>query len=175
MTYYNLTLHNDTFRMTKFDADLNVESSYELTATDCACPQAHRPTCRHRKMFPIFMASGHVNDNWFYNFERETFEKLANEEPASEAPEGLFPEGTTCVSLADPMPTIVHCVEIPIDKNVAEEFSKLLTAPQAWDANTIPTTLAQDVMTGHASREDEEAYAACAPNRADTQPLRRRL
>lgn len=50
MSLYNLRTAELGYRVTKFDSDLNVESSYNVTPSTCDCPQGHKPTCRHRKM-----------------------------------------------------------------------------------------------------------------------------
>lgn len=79
--YYNCKTEIDAqgatnYRISKFDADLNVEASY-LVKTDgaltCECPAGHRPSCRHRQMLPRFLAEGATNGQKFYDFEREQF------------------------------------------------------------------------------------------------------
>lgn len=66
-TLYSLRDDGDQFRVTKFDADLNIESSYLMTATECTCPAGVRPTCRHRQMFPDLLPR--VNTSWLWNFD----------------------------------------------------------------------------------------------------------
>lgn len=70
--------HSDhtTYRITKFDGDMNVESSYILTSQGsiadwaCSCPAGVRPSCRHRDMLPKFIARGAVNTFWMFDFDR---------------------------------------------------------------------------------------------------------
>jgi hypothetical protein len=77
MTLYNLRTALDDFRITKFDADLNVESSYLLSNTFdqagrpelvCECPAGVRPSCRHRQMLPDLLPL--VDTEYFWDFER---------------------------------------------------------------------------------------------------------
>lgn len=58
------------YRITKFDADLNVESSYLCDEGSCGCPAGERPSCRHRQMLPRFLARGAVNTMWMHDFDR---------------------------------------------------------------------------------------------------------
>jgi len=70
MTFYNCkTTAENTYQMTKFDDDLNVESSYEVSLEECQCPAGSRDTCRHRKMLPIFLAEEAVDKPMFYNYD----------------------------------------------------------------------------------------------------------
>lgn len=69
MTLYNCKSSGDQFRITKFDSDANVESSYLTDGRECQCPAGVRPTCRHRKMLPLFKASAATNGQAFYDFE----------------------------------------------------------------------------------------------------------
>ncbi len=133
MSLYNMKSSDDGFIITKFDDDLNVESSYEYHvmtngADVCHCPAGQRPSCRHRQMFPLLQTR--VDSAWFLDFDTRAWV-----DPTGEA------------ALSEPEPT---------------------------------TTIEQDVMTGHASVQDEEAFEAYAPNREivrapDSHPFRRRL
>lgn len=69
MTLYNLRTDGDQWRITKFDNDLNVESSYLLSEAECECPAGHRPSCRHRQMLPAMLAQGICNKSMFWDFE----------------------------------------------------------------------------------------------------------
>lgn len=60
----------ERYRITKFDGDMNVESSYSCTKTTCECPAGVRPSCRHRDMLPKFIARAAVNSFWMYDFDR---------------------------------------------------------------------------------------------------------
>ena len=59
----------------KFDPDYEVESVYALSASLCVCPAGHRPTCRHRKMLPLFLAHHHVDDGWFLDWDTRLWRK----------------------------------------------------------------------------------------------------
>ncbi len=70
MTLYNCRHDGDQYRITKFNDDINVESSYLCTLEECECPRGPHHTCRHRQMLPNFIAKGHVGDEWFFDFDR---------------------------------------------------------------------------------------------------------
>lgn len=67
MILYNLKTEAETFRITKFDDDLNPESSYLVSTIACECPQGHKPKCRHRTMLPLML--DRVDSAWFYCFD----------------------------------------------------------------------------------------------------------
>lgn len=70
MTLYNSKTEGDSLRVTKFDSDLNVESSYLTTAENCECPAGHRSTCRHRQMYPILQTIANLPQFWDFDAER---------------------------------------------------------------------------------------------------------
>lgn len=70
-TLYSLRHSSDNnFTITKF-VDGEVESSYELAANlrECACPAGARPSCRHRQMAPMMLATGIIDSHWFWDFD----------------------------------------------------------------------------------------------------------
>ena len=67
---YNCHHAGDQYRITKFDLDMNVESSYLCTESECQCPAGVRPTCRHREMLPKFLHREHVGDEWMFDYDR---------------------------------------------------------------------------------------------------------
>src|SRR5437868_4986457 len=66
---YNCRTDPAGYRITKFDTDMNVQSSYICTETTCDCPAGVRPMCRHREMLPAFIARGAVGNGWFLNYD----------------------------------------------------------------------------------------------------------
>jgi hypothetical protein len=93
IAYYNCRHAGDSYRITKFDADWNVESSYLCTFTECECPAGIRDICRHRQMLPKFIANGHVDDGWSYNFDHDGWVmQVSVAELASEPIEAPAPE-----------------------------------------------------------------------------------
>lgn len=87
------------YRITKFDDDHNVESSYICTATTCECPAGVRPACRHREMLPMFLHRGAVNTGWMYDYDRGGWVDMGD---------GLgeltpLPEGVEMIGLDDPV------------------------------------------------------------------------
>ena len=71
MSLYNVKSRNSEYRVTKFDDDLEPESSYVTSEVACDCPAGHRDSCRHRTMLPRFIANSRVNTAWMYDFDNE--------------------------------------------------------------------------------------------------------
>jgi hypothetical protein len=67
---YSCRHDGDQYRITKFDEDFNVESSYLCTVADCECPAGVRPMCRHREMLPKFLSREAVGTGWMYDYDR---------------------------------------------------------------------------------------------------------
>lgn len=74
------------YRITKFDSDMIVESSYITDGVSCECPAGERPTCRHRTMLPRFIARGAVNSFWFHDYDRNGWVSMGNAEDWSNVP-----------------------------------------------------------------------------------------
>jgi len=133
MTLYNCRHSGDQYRITKFDSDMNVESSYLTDGRECDCLAGVRPTCRHREMLPRFLQRQHVGDEWFFDYDRggwvqgeahyaepKTYETM-DEFAAS------LPEGVSMVSLDDPATlhnTIADAVGEPQAKLKPSPFMK---------------------------------------------------
>lgn len=97
MSIYNCKREGDRYRITKFDDDVNVESSYLCSLAECECPAGPRPTCRHRQMLSKFLARGAVDTGECYNYEHMSWVSLI------EAPDHPpLPEGVTMIGLDDP-------------------------------------------------------------------------
>jgi hypothetical protein len=73
MSVYTVRAFEHGWRVTKFDSDLNVESSYamldEPKGVACECPQAARGHCRHIDILGMFQAEGRVNSGWFLDLD----------------------------------------------------------------------------------------------------------
>jgi len=86
MTLYSAKSVDDAIRITKFDEDFEVESSYITTRSTCECPAGVRDSCRHRQMFPEFVSANRINTSWFldwdnrkwYYYNSETGQLLEN-------------------------------------------------------------------------------------------------
>jgi hypothetical protein len=89
MTLYSLRSALDDYRITKFDANLDVESSYIISADyphHCECPAGTRPTCRHRQMLPDLLPL--LDTPYFWDFERRlAVDANGNLRPAEETKE----------------------------------------------------------------------------------------
>ncbi len=115
MPLYNCRHAGDQYRITKFDSDMNPESSYLCTLEECDCPAGVRPSCRHRQMLPKFIERSHVGDEWMFDFDRGGWVQgeahWAQEEPAiadAQPPEGhIFLTSSTVVTepVRPPSPT----------------------------------------------------------------------
>lgn len=69
MTLYSLRTDGDQYRITKFNNDGDVESSYLCTEYECECPAGVRPSCRHRQMLPQMLAHKIANSEWFMDWD----------------------------------------------------------------------------------------------------------
>lgn len=110
-------------RITKFDDDMNVEASYIVDGADCNCPAGERPSCRHRKMLPRFIARGAVNTFWLLDYERNGWVCSELEEALGESEITEMPDGVERDNL-----TIAHEVTLPADatgEQVAKAFQGL--------------------------------------------------
>lgn len=121
MTIYNLRTTELGFRITKFTDDVEVEATYELRSEGqkwlCSCPAGPRPTCKHRKM--LLRMQDHVDDGWFYDYERQNWRRPLVIDEASDTPDHSSAPGNGAE------PTVSHSITLPEDVNVAEEFAKL--------------------------------------------------
>lgn len=87
---YNCKPEGSSHRITKFDNDLNVESTYLCTESTCECPAGHRHTCRHRQMLPRFLAKpGAERGQWLYDFDRQYWVIASTGEDSHEEPNDL--------------------------------------------------------------------------------------
>lgn len=74
-SFYNLkTQPNGSYGITKFTSDLEVESTYEVSLSECDCPQGERgKTCRHQRMLPMFIALNRTDTEYFLDFDTKTW------------------------------------------------------------------------------------------------------
>src|SRR5215469_8463368 len=100
-TLYNCKSVDEThYRITKFDSglvpfedDKGRISSYTCSLQECECPAGHKPTCRHRKMLPLFLENDHIDDNYFFIWDTHQWFKAT----------GIFAEAAR--EILDPMVT----------------------------------------------------------------------
>jgi hypothetical protein len=71
MSLYNAKKVESTLRITKFDDDLDVESSYITSPSTCECPAGVRDSCRHRQMLPVFIGAKRIDKPWFLDFDTD--------------------------------------------------------------------------------------------------------
>jgi hypothetical protein len=79
MSLYNLKSADGQWRITKFTNDLEVESSYLTSVTECECPAGTRPSCRHRTMLPRMLNVGAEDSEMFYDFDHDQFLEPLND------------------------------------------------------------------------------------------------
>lgn len=128
MTLYNLKSADGEWRITKFDDDLNVESSYLVSEKECECPAGSRDTCRHRQMLPIMLEAEAQDSALFYDFENKEFYEMAEtEQEVQEIAEGI--EVMTLDNIGKVHNTIAEALGEPTLK---EEVARL-SAEQAKD------------------------------------------
>jgi hypothetical protein len=80
---YSCRHSGDEYRITKFDSDMEVISSYLCTTTECDCPAGSRPSCRHRQMLPSFISRDMIDKPWLYDFDRGGWVQSEIEYPES--------------------------------------------------------------------------------------------
>ena len=109
-TLYNCRHSGDQFRITKFDTDMNVQSSYLCTETECECPAGARHSCRHRDMLPRFIERSMVDQPWMYDYDRGGWVMTAIDEDlvdaAPAAPRVVEPAPE--ISVAQPIPSRIN-------------------------------------------------------------------
>lgn len=137
MTLYNLKSADGDWRITKFDNELNVESSYLVSRDACECPAGHRPSCRHRQMLPKMLAAGAEDSGMFYNFDHDVFlepsianvEQTFDESEIAELPDGVEKDNQ------------LSSREVELDKAMgtdANDWEKLETALSQPPQTTSP-------------------------------------
>lgn len=95
---YNCKIDGDHYRITKFSPDLEVESSYLTSDSECDCPAGHRHTCRHRQMLPRFIDKSATRGQWFLDFDRDHWVRAVGE---VEFESDIAPEGAQAGSIAN--------------------------------------------------------------------------
>ena len=86
MTLYSCKHDGQEYRITKFDDDLNVESSYLCTELECECPAGVRPICRHREMLPKFIERKTVGTDWWFDYDRGGWVQMGNGDGSVDLP-----------------------------------------------------------------------------------------
>jgi len=102
---YSLRSSDGEWRITKFDEDLEMESSYIVSTDGCECPQwtSRERECRHMKMLPMMVER--ADSPWFFCYEDAQWYDPTGEALSCQsgvAKEADLPEGVTVVGLSDP-------------------------------------------------------------------------
>lgn len=103
---YNLKSNSKGWIITKFDADLNPDTSYQMIHMDgvlnCSCPQMAKPKCRHRTMFPEFQLKQRIDTNWFFDYDtRQWRQYLSAETDVEPKNEGTYKADHTLYKTGD--------------------------------------------------------------------------
>ncbi len=105
MSLYNLRSADGSYRIQKFDEELNplFDSSYLISENfkECSCPAGHRQTCRHRQMLGPMLAANLLDSPDFWNHDLNRVEpgqvafidEAANIDPKLWAKFGPFDPG----------------------------------------------------------------------------------
>lgn len=97
---YSCRHAGDEYRITKLTSDLEVESSYLCSHTECQCPGfERRGRCRHLEMLPKFISREAIDTGWLLDFDRGGWvDNRSPEEldpvPAPAPPPSLHPIAT---------------------------------------------------------------------------------
>lgn len=141
---YNCYSTPQGHRIVKFDSLLNVEAVYNLDPLGhCDCPASTRPSCRHRKMMPIFVKAGAVNSDRFLCYETQTWHKpvaLGNEPPMKEKLD-LFNEALSKDITATEIDRRIADPETPANKHLDNAYATMLQ-PMVDKAFEIATAVA---------------------------------
>src|SRR5229473_2775061 len=86
MTLYSCRHSGDQYRITKFDDDRIVLSTYLCTETECDCPAGVRPICRHREMLPKFLERKAIDTDWWFDYDRGGWVQMENREGSVDFP-----------------------------------------------------------------------------------------
>jgi hypothetical protein len=170
MTLYNLKSSDGAWRITKFDNDLNVESSYITSEMECECPAGSRPTCRHRQMLPKMLNVGAEDSGMFYDFDADQFlEPMANDEDTQPA-------------IVSPIEEEFKVGEYTADYSGLTEAEIAASDPKIdalFESSVeLPPQAAQDILSQLKEQPatiDKNSVAYVTPHPALSGPLKRRI
>jgi hypothetical protein len=128
----------DEFMIQRFDEDFLCESVYAVSTTLCTCPAGTRSTCRHRKMLPLFLAAGHIDDGWFLEWDTRLWRgPIAGELGATLADPLILDNAPSAGREAEAPSRSASDIIEPVSLAEHEEFTPPL-APAAPTAAPVP-------------------------------------
>ena len=152
MSLYNLKSADGQWRITKFTNDLDVESSYLLSESECACPAGSRPTCRHRQMLPKMLEVGAEDSGLFYDFDSDKFfEPLSDTDPELTDVTSLIAEHTFAEDVASAASGSSDTKPEPYGKSPG--LDELLAESRADNERMRAKIIANEVATAGRSAE----------------------
>lgn len=147
---YNCRHAGDQYRITKFDDDMNVQSSYLCTIDECDCPAGSRNICRHRQMLHKFIGREHIGDEWFFDFDRGGWVQMGPEW-AKPKDEGISQNATsTFIYTTDEPPLPITDISLRVDapqqgeptglqeEQILMGFHQPELTQQDWPSRIIP-------------------------------------
>lgn len=135
---YSCRHSGDQYRITKLNEHFEVEgnSSYLCTLSECDCPAGVRPMCRHREMLPKFIHRKAIGTEWMYDFDRGGWVQGPQEDepepenvvigPVTFTPMPPLPKGVQMFTLDNPL-----ALHNAIAEAVGEPET-MLPAPAKW-------------------------------------------
>jgi hypothetical protein len=171
MALYNLKSSDGQWRITKFDNDLNVESSYIVSLEGCDCPAGSRPVCRHRTMLPKMLNVGAEDSGMFYDYNTDQFlEPMADDEdtqPAIVSPMYQYDEQECPGHVAS-----------KDDAKICALCGTHVDSLRPEDEVELPPQAAQDMLSQLKEQPatiDKNSVAYVTPHPALSGPLKRRI
>lgn len=81
VSLYNIrTLPGGSYRVAKFDEDIDVLAVYVVTKPgryyNCNCRAGQRPSCRHREMVIGFLKYNAVDTGLLYDYDNQKWKRL---------------------------------------------------------------------------------------------------
>ena len=75
---YSIREERTDYLVSKFDKLLNHEHTYAVSKDGKGCDGehcAHRPSCKHRKLLPLFKQAGHISDGWMLDWDTRAWQR----------------------------------------------------------------------------------------------------
>lgn len=178
MAFYNLKSEAGGYRISKVDADLNVESSYIVDATGCECPQwqGRQRQCRHMKMIPLM--EDRANTGWFFNFEDGTWHDLLGYYADHDLPEADEPTEEELAQAERPEVEITPSLltECRACKNISYEADggcRICGLDRDAGEGPGPSTLAAEIKASPS--QDVQPYPSDPGRRGEPATIKRRF
>lgn len=182
MTLYNLKTDGDNYRITKFTSDLDVESSYLTSLTECECPAGHRPTCRHRQMLPHMLANEMLDAPKFMDFDtKSVYVSAFADADAPSGEEEFFESSPTEIESPVEIETMITLPDNVTGTEIAEAFAALnpnFPRPEYTEGTEGPEITGVESPSGMPVVDETEITSVkpkAEPHPSINGPLKRRI